>query len=123
MSPFQAQVAQQSPAICSLPGDAHRAGGAAASHIAAAMVEDEPVAAPQAGFGQQRPEGVRDECPVDEYRGLASSRYLVLQFSPVGSGPFQPLPPSRHPGGIGECCRSLLFGLILYAATPSVARV
>jgi hypothetical protein len=62
---FHAHVAQQSSAISSLPGDADRPGGAAASRIAAAVVEDEPVAALQAGFGQQRPEGVRDECPVD----------------------------------------------------------
>src|SRR5215210_6708900 len=50
----------------------------------------------QAGFGQQRAEGVRDERPVDEYRGLTSPRDLILQFTPVGPHPFQPLPPYRH---------------------------
>ena len=45
MRPFHAQVAQQSPAVGGLLSDADWPGGAAAVHIAAAMVEDEPVPA------------------------------------------------------------------------------
>ena len=45
MRPVHAQVAQQSLAVSSLPGDADRFGGAAAARIAAAVVEDEPVVA------------------------------------------------------------------------------
>jgi hypothetical protein len=45
MCPFHVQVAQQSPAVSGLPGDAYRLGGAAAAHIATAVVEDEPVVA------------------------------------------------------------------------------
>jgi hypothetical protein len=51
MRPFHTQVAQQSPAVGGLPGDAYRLGGAAAARITAAVVENEPVAARQAGFG------------------------------------------------------------------------
>ncbi|MBI3972748.1 MAG: hypothetical protein HY332_15845 [Chloroflexi bacterium] len=78
MRPCHAQVAQQSPAVGGLPGDADGPGGAAATRIAAAVVEDEPVPARQAGLGQQRPERVRDERPVDEDHGLACPRDLVL---------------------------------------------
>ncbi len=78
MRPFHAQVVQQSSAVGGLPGDADKPGGAAAARIAAAVVEDEPVSVRQAGLGQQRPERVRDERPVDEYHGLACSRELVF---------------------------------------------
>src|ERR671916_186765 len=127
MRPFHAQVAQKSPAVCGLPGNADEVGGVATTRIATAVVENEPVSTRQAELGQQRPEGVRDECPMDEYRGLTGPRDLVLQFSPVGPRPFQRLAPSRHPGGIGGVLPKPALGAPFYSRlrlrSPASARI
>jgi hypothetical protein len=94
-------VAHEQAAVGALPGDAERAGHAAAASVAGAVVADEAIAVGEDRLVHQRLEEVRADAGVDEHDRLASAAVLVGELDALERGAFLELlhrVPPRPPG-------------------------
>ena len=71
--PPNAEVRQQPAAVGRLVREAGSVCNRAAADVTAPAVGDQPVPVSEGSFGEQRPEGVGDERPVDADHGLAGA--------------------------------------------------
>lgn len=89
-------MAQQRTAVNHLLLDTRGFRSITAPHVASSVVGDEPVPIGEGRLGNERPEDVRDESPVDEEDRLTDSDDLVFQGDVVEVSMDHELSPARR---------------------------